>query len=261
MPPYLYGNNNGFQSTYNGLQVQLIQRNTHGLEYHLNYTYSKTMDLTSGINLINGEPSLIQDPHNPYQEYGLSASDQTHRVVATYAYEVPRNLFHVHGFNWLLTGWSTSGVYQLASGFPFSIPGGESADQMGEYYAGRIEANSTFETTSGFKKSLGEYFETSKYSTPPLGRYGNTNKSPERSPFYTNLDASFGKTTHITERQALLFRAEIFNMGSTWHSNTGLLFPDSTVTDGNFGSLINKTYGNVSLWNPHILQLTAQYSF
>jgi hypothetical protein len=262
MPPYLYGNNNGFQSTYNGLQVQLIQRAMHGLTYHVNYTYSKTMDLTSGINLINGEPSLIQDPHHPYQEYGLSASDQTHRLVATYAYEVPRDLFHVHGMNWLLSGWSTSGVYQLASGFPFAIGGGESADQMGEYYASRIQADSTYQNSSGFKKTLGENFDTTKYSTPPLGRYGNTNKSPERTPYFTNLDASFGKTTHIGERQALLLRAEIFNLGSTWHNdNNNLLFPDATVTDSNFGSLVNPSYGSVSLWNPRTLQLTAQYSF
>jgi len=264
MPPYLYGNNNGFQSTYNALQVQLIQRESHGLTYHVNYTYSKTMDLTSGINLINGEPSLIQNPHDPYQEYGLSASDQTHRLVATYAYEVPSNLFHVHDMNWLLAGWTASGVYQLASGFPFSINGGEPADQMGEYYASRILANSTFQNASGFSKSLGEWFDTSKYSTPPLGRYGNTNKSPERTPFFTNLDASFGKTTRVWESQALTIRADIFNLGSTWHSTatgTDLLYPDATVTDSNFGSLVNATYGSVSLWNPRILQLTAQYTF
>jgi hypothetical protein len=261
MPPYLYGNRNGFQSTYNALQVQLIQRSMHGLTYHVNYTYSKTMDLSSGINLINGEPSLIQDPHHPYQEYGLSASDQTHRMVASYAYEVPRDLFHIHGMSWLLAGWNTSGVYQLASGFPFAVYGGESADQMGEFYASRILANSTFQDSSGFSKSLGENFDTSKYSTPALGRYGNTTKSPERTPYFTNLDASFGKTTHLWERQALLIRADVFNLGSTWHSSTSLLFPDSTVTDSNFGSLINTNYGSVSLWNPRTLQLTAQYSF
>lgn len=264
MPPYLYGNNNGFQSTYNGLLVQLIQRPWHGLTYHVNYTYSKTMDLTSGINLINGEPGLIQDPHNPYQEYGLAASDETHRFVATYSYQVPSNLFHVRGLNWLLGGWNTSGVYQLASGFPFAVNGGEPADQMGEYYASRILADSTYQNAAGFKKTLGQNFDTSKYSTPPLGRYGNTNKSPERTPYLTNLDASFGKTTHLGERQALLIRADIFNLGSTWHStSTGndLLFPDATVTDSNFGSLINANYGSVSLWNPRFIQLTAQFSF
>jgi hypothetical protein len=262
MPPYLYGNRNGFQSTYNALQVQLIQRAMHGLTYHVNYTYSKTMDLTSGISLINGEPGLIQDPHNPYREYGLSASDQTHRMVATYAYEVPRDLFHIRGMNWLLTGWNTSGVYQLASGFPFAINGGESADQMGEYYASRILANSTYQNASGFNKTLAQNFDTSKYSTPALGTYGNTNKSPERTPYFTNFDASFGKTTHIGERQAVLIRADIFNLGSTWHNdNNNLLFPDATVTDSNFGSLVNANYGSVSLFNPRFIQLSAQFSF
>ena len=264
MPPYLYGNRNGFQSTYNGLQVQLIQRPTHGLTYHLNYTWSKTMDVTSGINLVNGEPSLIQDPDDPYQMYGLSASDQTHRLVATYAYEVPRDLFHVHGMNWLLAGWTASGVYQLASGFPFSISAGEPADQMGEFYTGRFLANSTYQNSAGFQRSVLENFDTSKYSTPPLGRYGNTNKSPERTPYLSNLDASFGKTTHLWESQSLTIRADVFNLGSTWHSiavGNDFLFPDSTVTDSNFGALGNPTYGAVSLWNPRIVQLTAQYNF
>jgi hypothetical protein len=260
MPPYLYANLNGFQSTYNALQMQLIQRPWHGLTYHLNYTYSKTMDLTSGINLISGEPSLIQNPHDPYQMYGLAASDQTNRFVATYSYEVPDHLVRKKGLDWLTSGWTATGVYQLASGFPYAIYGGEPADQMGEYYAGRILANSTYQKSPGFKKTLRYYFDTSEYSTPDLGRYGNTNKSPERGPYFTNLDATFGKVTHIASSQ-LLTRVEIFNLGSTWHSNTGQLFPDSTVTDSNFGSLINPTYGNVSLWNPRILQLTAQYTF
>jgi hypothetical protein len=261
MPPYLYGNRNGFQSTYNALQVQLIQREHRGLTYHVNYTYSKTMDLTSGINLINGEPGLIQDPHNPYQEYGLSASDQTHRLVATYAYEVPHHLTSSRLLNTVLGGWTTSGVYQVASGFPFAIYGGVSTDQMGEYYGSRYLANSTFQNSSGFKRSLTEWFDTSKYSQPVLGRYGNTNKSPERGPYYTNLDASFGKTTHVTEHQSLLLRAEIFNVGSSWHSNVNELIPDQGVTDSNFGALVNSNYGALQLYTPYTLQLTAQYSF
>ncbi|MGA2807757.1 MAG: carboxypeptidase regulatory-like domain-containing protein [Terracidiphilus sp.] len=264
MPAYLYGNYNGFQSTYEALQAQLIERSTHGLSYHLNYTYSKTMDLTSGINLINGEQSIIEDPHHPYLEYGLSASDQTHRLVATYAYEVPRDMFHFVGSKWLMAGWTTSGVYQLASGFPFSISGGVSQEQMIglPYWTGRILADSTYHNSAGFKPSLGEWFDTSKYSTPLPGRYGNTNKSPERTPYFTNFDFSLGKTTHVTEGQSLLLRVEVFNAFSTWRASTSLDFPDSTVTDGNFGSLIDKTYpGNVSLFNPRVVQLTAQYSF
>ena len=261
MPPYLYANINGFQSTYNALQVQLIQRAWRGLDYHLNYTYSKTMDVTTGINLINGEPAQIQNPQNPYQMYGLAGSDQTHHLTATYAYQIPNDLFHMHTLRWLLTGWSTSGIYQLASGFPFSIAGGANTDQMSEAYAGKILANSTFHNSAGFHKSLSEVFDTTKYSTPELGRYGNTNKSPERTPYFTNLDASFGKTTHLWEKQSLMVRADIFNLGSSWHSNAGKLFPNTTIGNAAFGSLIDPNYGSVSLFNPRYIQLTGQYTF
>lgn len=266
MPPYLYANINGFQSSYNGLQVQLIERNYHGLMFHANYTWSKAMDLTSGINNIYGEPNLIQDPQHPYQEYGLSASDETHRFVGTYVYTVPSHIFASRLLNAVAGGWTTSGIYQLGSGLPFNVSSPET-DQMAEFYGGRINANSTYHTRSGFKRTLTEYFDTTKYSSPPLGRYGNTNKSVERTPYIENLDASFGKNTHLTERVNLLIRADIFNFGGTWHSpysptgQNGNMFPQGNLTASNFGQLINTNYGNVSLWNPHVLQLTGQITF
>ncbi|HEY6448310.1 MAG TPA: carboxypeptidase-like regulatory domain-containing protein [Acidobacteriaceae bacterium] len=267
MPPYFYSNINGFQSSYNALQTQLIERAWRGLTYHINYTYSKTMDVTSGVNNLYGEPSLIQDPQHPYQEYGFAASDETHRLVATYSYMVPQ-LFHARALNWLAAGWTSSGIYQLGSGLPFNIGAGEPADQMGEYYTGRFNADSTYHNRPGFKSTLSEYFDTSKYSTPPLGRYGNTNKSPERTPYIENFDFNFGKSTSLGEQRSLLIRADVFNLGGTWHSPTGpqgtsgLMFPSATVTNSNFGSLLqNQQVGNASLWNAHTLQLTGQFTF
>lgn len=267
MPPYFYANINGFQSSYNALQAQFIERAWRGLTYHVNYTYSKTMDVTSGVNNLYGEPSLIQDPHHPYQEYGLAASDETHRLVATYTYAVPQ-FFHTRALNWIASGWTSNGIFQLGSGLPFSIGAGEPADQMGEYYTGRYNADSTFHGRAGFKSTLNEYFDTSKYSTPPLGRYGNTNKSPERTPYIENFDANFGKNTNFNETTSLLLRVDYFNMFGSWHSpigpqgTTGLMFPSATVTNSNFGSLLqNEQVGNVSLWNPHTLQLTGQFTF
>jgi len=262
MPPYFYANINGFQSTYNALQAQLIERAYHGLTYHLNYTWSKTMDVTSGINNLYGEPSLIQDPQHPYQEYGLAASDETNRLVATYTYAVPQ-FFHSRGMNWLTAGWTTNGIYQLGSGLPFNIGASVPADQMGEYYTGRYNANSTYATNASFHRTLTQYFDTSKYSNPELGRYGNTNKSPERTPYLANFDVNFGKNTDFGEGKALLIRADVFNFGGTWHSPyTAQVFPSSNVSAGNFGSLIpNQQLGNISLWDSHTLQLTAQISF
>jgi hypothetical protein len=132
---------------------------------------------------------------------------------------------------------------------------------MSEFYGGKILANSTYQNSSGFHKTLSQAFDTSKYSSPALGRYGNTNKSPERTPYYTNLDASFGKTTNVWREHTLMVRADIFNLGSTWHSNTGKLFPNTNLGSSSFGTLIDPNYGAVSLWNPRTIQLTAQYTF
>jgi hypothetical protein len=194
--------------------------------------------------------------------YCLAGSDQTNHLTATYAYQVPYDLFHTRALKWVLTGWTTSGIYQLASGFPFSIGGNASADQMGEYYASRILANSTYQNSPGFHRSLAKEFDITKYSTPELGRYGNTNKSAERTPYYTNFDASFGKTTRTWHNQSILIRADIFNLGSTWHSNsTGKLFPNASLGSSSFGSVLDPTYGALVLFSPRKIQLTGQYTF
>lgn len=273
LPSIFYENLNGFNSDYDAAQLQLIQRPLHGLSYHVNYTFSKAMDITSGVNGIFGESSFIQNPQNPEAQRGLSASNQTHRLVATYSYQVPTDLFHLSKrYDPFVSGWTVSGIYQLASGFPFGISAGASNDQTTENPGtySRITANSTYQNAPGFSSSDGEEFDVSKYSAPALGRYGNTNKSPETTPYFTNFDASFGKSTHIWEGQTLLVRADIFNLGSTWHNNgigsitqqNGLLFPDATLTDTRFGSLFpNPQYGKLSLFNPRVIQLTAQYTF
>jgi hypothetical protein len=261
LPPYMYANENAYNTNYNALQTQLIERGWKGLVYHVNYTYSKTMDVTSAINLVNGEPDLLQDNFHPGRMYGLAASNEKHRLVATYAYEIPHHIFHSNLMNLLVGGWTTSGVYQLGSGFPFAIYGSEAADQEALFYGSRFLANSTFHRTPHFKSTLGHYFDTSEYSNPALGTYGNTNKSPEVSPYMTNWDASVGKTTPTFEGQSLLVRAEYFNVGSTWHYNPMNFCCNGNVSSPSFGTIIDPTLGNASLFSPYTLQLTAQYSF
>ncbi len=268
LPPSLYANANLFSSSYNSLQVQLIQRPVHGLSYHLNYTYSKSMDETSGINNIDGEDNLLQNPHDTSLSYGLSAADETHRVVATYDYQLPAgkgHLLDVPHFNWLVGGWTTSGIYQIASGFPFAVYGGVGEDQTtGNNWPGRYLANSTFQKNAGFHSSDTKWFDTSKYSQPELGTYGNSGKAPERTPYFTNFDASFGKVFKFTETQQLKYRLEMFNLGSTWHSSAQLLEPDSTVTDSTFGSLLTSAtpaIGKANQFSPHRIQMSLQYNF
>jgi hypothetical protein len=213
---------------------------------------------------VNGESSTPQDPHNIAGDYGLQASDQTHRFVATYSYALPfgSGRFNLRGFNWLVGGWTTSGIFKKSSGFPYELSAGIPQDQTGNSTPSRIRPNYTPSGTFT-KSTLTHSFDTAGFSAPPAGRYGNTSRGFLRTPYYQDFDASFGKIFPIHETQQLQYRAEIFNLGSTWHSSAGLLRPDATLTDASFGSLYsaNPAIGHANLFNPRIIQMGLQYTF
>ena len=265
MNPQLFANANVMWSNYNALQVQFSQRQVKGLQYKISYTYSKNLGTSSGINNIQGEASTPQDPHNIAVDYGLMAADQTHRFVMTYAYQLPfgRGNMTVKGLGWLIGGWTTSGIYKLSSGYPFAISAGLPNDDTGNSTASRIRANYT--RSGSFSKSmLSHYFDTAGFSAPPYGRYGATTRGFLRTPYYQDFDATFGKTFQLEGCYQLQYRAEIFNLGSTWHSSTGLLHPDSTLSDSTFGSLltaVSPAIGNANLFNPRIIQMGMQFTF
>jgi len=277
MSPGLYANANVLSSTYNAMQVQLIKRLGGGLQFHLNYTWSQALDESSGINDIGGQNDFIMDPHDIKQDYGRAGYDQSQRFVASYSYEIPIGRgrhWSFPKFNWLIGGWNTSGIYTLASGFPFSVYsyGYFTQDQTGSVFGGRSRANVTGNPLTGFDQTYLQWFNTADFSSAPLGTYGNSGRGILRSPYFEDWDTSVSRNFLITERQQLQFRLEIFNTGSNWHSTAH--FPDQTVSDspanctpgpsGNcsFGSLVSLNgAGTLNLWNPRTLQLSLTYSF
>jgi hypothetical protein len=262
--PQLFANANVMWSNYNALQIQFSQRPMAGLQYKINYTYSKNMGTSSGINNVNGETSTPQDPHNIAGDYGLQAADQTHRFVATYSYALPfgHGRFTPKGLGWLIGGWTTSGIFKLSSGFPFELSAGIQQDQTGNSTPSRIRPN--YQRSGTFTNStLTHYFDTAGFTAPPAGRYGDTSRGFLRTPHFQDFDASFGKIFQVKEHQQLQYRAEIFNLGSTWHSSASLLAPDTTLSDANFGSFFsaNPAIGQANLFNPRIIQMGLQYTF
>jgi hypothetical protein len=89
------------------------------------------------------------------------------------------------------------------------------------------------------------------------------------------LDFSLQKNFNITERQTLAYRLEIFNLGSTWHSDFGGAHnPNANMTSSrvgctpgpsgtcDFGSIVPLNgLGAGNLWNPRVLQMSLTYSF
>src|SRR5262249_50050582 len=103
-------------SGYNGMVVFLRKRATHGISYTASYTFGKALDDNSSFFGSDGEFGSYADPRNRAAERGRSSFDVTHRVVATYIYELPfgphrRWLGGTHGFlGHVVGGWDTSGI-------------------------------------------------------------------------------------------------------------------------------------------------------
>ncbi len=275
--PQSYANANLFYSTYNSLQVRLDKRLNNGLQYQLNYTWSKALDTLSIIGLQFGANSFIQNPHDIAAEYGPSNFDQTHRFVATGSYETPigkGRRWDLGKWNYLVGGWQASGIYTVSSGFPYTIyayNGGN--DQLGLTRLNDVRANVAGDPNAG-PTSIYQEFNTAAFTQPELGTFGNLGRDTMRTPFYYDLDMAFGKNFAITERAQLKYKFELFNLTSTWRSNTGMIYPNNTIANSpagctvgasgscSFGSLVPLNgAGKLNLFNPRIIQMSLNLVF
>ena len=98
--------------------------------------------------------------------------------------------------------------------------------------------------------TLKEWFDTSAFSAPNYGFFGNASVGTIRGPGYTSFNLSLYKTFPITSRLDTQFRAEAFNVAN---------HPNFFHVNTNFGS---GAYGQVtSAGDPRILEFALKVLF
>ena len=121
-------------SNYNAGFVALHNRGWHGMQFDLNYTYSKSLDQ---IGTVQNSASYFASSFNPAYEYGPSFFDRPHIFNGTYNYDLPFGHGHLLGssshewFNKIIGGWYTAGVVRVASGQPLTVVEGLSGSSLG----------------------------------------------------------------------------------------------------------------------------------
>src|SRR5690606_29109876 len=97
-----------------------------------NYTFSKSIDLTSVPERARSFAGVIANPWNPGLLRAVSDFDTTHQFVASALYSIPvgrgmRFLSSSHGLvDAILGGWQIATVWRATSGFPIA-PGNGNA--------------------------------------------------------------------------------------------------------------------------------------
>lgn len=116
---------NGAWSYYNGLQVQVTKKTSHGLFFQANYTWSKSIDTGSESTStgIDVNAPITQNAQAAALR-GLSLFDNPHRFTINYAYELPILKQQKGWVGKAFGGWTLSGVTELSSGNPFTVVAG-----------------------------------------------------------------------------------------------------------------------------------------
>ncbi|MBV9342153.1 MAG: TonB-dependent receptor [Acidobacteria bacterium] len=245
-----FGNDSYFitagTSAYNSLQVNF--RHTSGrLQLLLAYTYGKSLDDASGY----GEQF---NPINPRLSRGLSAFDSTHNFVVSYNYNLPFD--RLGGPNRLTSGWAFSGITRFATGLPVTLIETDDHSLLGTAFGGPIILPVDTPDQVGPLRILDPrttathlYFDPTSFAASAVGLEGDARRRFFHGPGINNWDAALQKTTTITERVNLQFRAEWFNV----FNHTQFLTP-SGILSGTFGQVTQAAA-------PRIGQLSLKLNF
>lgn len=233
--PMVYDAYNGV-SRYNALTARLTKKFSHGFSALVSYTYSKEMDFNGGDS---SEFTLLQNANDPMADYSVGDFDVPQRLVISPIWQLP--LGNGHRFlnqkglvNALAGGWELSGVLTFQSGYAFGVYSPQDFSNTGS-----ASPRPDRICNGAGPRTVAEWFNTSCFTTAPLAAalssgtpiFGNSGRNILWGPGVAEWDASLIKRTQITERSALEFRAEFFNLFN--RPNFGL--PDSGVGSSTFG--------------------------
>ncbi len=222
-------------STYHALTLKLERRFTQGLFFNTNYTWSKSIDDASAPGGTSFESNLPQDVGNLDAEKGLSSFHHAHAFTGSFTYEFPVRLTTSPGWSKaLFGGWKMTGIVTLQSGAPFTVNTTSDPANIGPGPAQRPNLVRDPNLSSS-QRSPERWFDTEAFTLPAAYTFGNAGRNTVFTPGFKNFDFSLIKTTSVTERARLEFRAEFFNIFNI----TNFDIPNRFAFTSNFGRIFS----------------------
>jgi hypothetical protein len=230
-------------SNYHAATITLRKRPSHGLQFDMNYTFSKSLDQ---VGTVQNNAGTYATSFNPNYQYGPSLFDRTHVFNTIFNYDLPGGHGHKISFgnniaDKFISGWYVSGVFRAASGPPLTVTDGDlgggffgnglnaiptaGIGSLGAGVHGGVCSSGGFGSNGDGPNCTGAPQGTglNLFANPAAvaadfrpvniatdGRDGTGN--PLRGLGLWNLDARLGKTTSFHERYKVEFSADFFNI-------------------------------------------------
>ncbi len=219
--------NDGY-SRYNAMQVTYRQRDWHGLDTMVNFTWSNCID-TNSVNRGGGSTVPIEEnPYNPSSNQGPCDSDVRLNFNAGVVYEFPR----LHSLGRMGEGWQIGSVVTALTGRPWTALLGSLSDQSGQDLVYQrpdcLGVKPIYQFSDPRIPTVTNFQQI--FSIPAPNSIGTCGRNAFRGPGFKQWDFNLNKTTKLTERLSLQVRFEIFNLLN--HPNFNSFPSSSTISAG-----------------------------
>jgi hypothetical protein len=245
------------ESVYNGLQLTLGKRYSHGFTVTGNYTLSK-VEGNFGDDVIPYNEFTL-DKKDPLV-WGPLTQDRTHRFTASWVWDLPGA--NMSGpMKWVAGGWQWSGLMELESGRPFNVISG--SDRSGRGLGSTTDraklTGQPIEPPSGSDPTL--WFNPAAFAVADAGTFGNVPKGFLRGPSFHSWNMGLFKNLRFSSDVNVQFRAEFFNIFNQVNFDIPGTTPGDNriaVNSANFGR-ITRTVPVTG--DPRIVQFGLKFVF
>ena len=282
------------QSNYNSMQISATQRLSKGLQFLAAYTFSKSIDNSSGGAGSAGVETvpILGNQFDNRANRGVSNFDRTHRLVFSYLWDLPG--LHLASQSTvgqcLLANWEVAGIVTAMSGLPIDIMD----SNAGSFYLGAGNGLSRPSWVPGASLSTattdipsGYFFNPFAFMRPivlagqsiPSSNgtataaitgtdFGNVGTNVLRGPKQMNVDFSVIKRFPFHESKSIELHAEFFNLFNHVNfanpiSNLNAFASSGGSIDVN-GRIINAgDFGRITSTsnNPRLIQMVLKVNF
>ncbi len=259
-------------SHYHGLQTAINRRFSNGVQAQFSYTWSKSIDNSSGVYGLDGGGG-VTNPVDVNYDRGLSNFNRKHNLRLSGIYQIP---FKGKGLAAQALGnWQINGAYTFLSGSPFSPVSATNRAFTGPIAGtsqGRPDVVGGCDVYAN-QDLHGLWYNPACFTIQPAGTYGNVGRDSLIGPNLWNLDMALQKdwkVTRISEQFTLQFKAEFFNLLNhpSFQNPNGTVFSGVVATPSNLTGVgqvgaVNGSAGTITAVNsqPRQLQFALKIVF
>lgn len=268
----LYAWRSNANANYHALQANLGHRMQHGFQFDFNYTFSKSIDISSDATRIGAWGGLggqVINSWNPNAMRAVSDFDAKHQFNANWIAELPFGKGRMVGGNAhglldaVIGGWQLSGLFRITSGLPFNVFNGfqwPTNWQLGgnAFLTGPVNTGE-FKSTDSSGNAVVSVFKNgtsaiNSFTNPFPGESGARNQV--RGDGFFNVDLGLAKRWRMpwSEKQSLQLRWEVFNVTNSNRFDVQSIAPELDISS---------TFGNYTglLTNPRVMQFALRFEF